>query len=443
MWTNLGTSRRPLRSSRALAAAAVAAAALVAAGAAQSHSHAPAANVPLLGITEDRAPFDTLVRLDRTRVLPVRHARRVDLGYSSYSWSFSPDLTRIVFGRYGDHEAEDTEHAPSFLRIVDPSVMRVTSEVPLGRGVLRGAPAWLAPDRIAAAKVDCCSDAAEVVVADPTQSRVVARRPLPYGSPLAVASAGGRFAVLAATGVGFGPVELVVVDADGAIRSGVMERISGGDTETGDPAQPDVDELRPALALSRDGRRAYVISSGGLAAEVDLASFAVTYHELPLPSPPAANKRVLGRYRCAQVLPTGSIALTGYDVRLAVDREGIEVMRRMTAGLRLVDPGTWTVRAVDRHADSARLAGGRLLATGWRLNTKTDVARGTGLTAYTLQGKRVFRLFLRKWVSLWEAYGPRAYVLAEGHRTLSVVSIRKGRIVGERRSKTFPRLVAP
>jgi hypothetical protein len=442
MWTNLGTSRRPLRSSRALAAAAVAAAALVAAGAAQSHSHAPAANVPLLGITEDRAPFDTLVRLDRTRVLPVRHARRVDLGYSSYSWSFSPDLTRIVFGRYGDHEAEDTEHAPSFLRIVDPSVMRVTSEVPLGRGVLRGAPAWLAPDRIAAAKVDCCSDAAEVVVADPTQSRVVARRPLPYGSPLAVASAGGRFAVLAATGVGFGPVELVVVDADGTIRSVVVERISGGDMDTGDAAHPDVDELRPALALSRDGRRAYVISAGGLAADVDLASLAVTYHELPLPSP-AAKKRVVGRYRCAQVLPTGSVALTGYDVRFAVDREGIEVMRRTTAGLWLVDPGTWTVRAVDRHADSAQIADRRLLATGWRLNTKTDVATGTGLTAYTLQGKRVFRLFLRKWVSMWDAYGSRAYVLAEGHRTLSVVSIRKGRVVGKRRSKTFPLLVAP
>ena len=84
-----------------------------------------------------------------------------------------------------------------------------------------------------------------------------------------------------------------------------------------------------------------------------------------------------------------------------------------------------------------------LLATGWQFHPVQQYATGTGLTAYNLHGKRLFRLFRHKWAELWGAYGKHAFVYAEGHKTLSTVDLRRRRITGTRAPETFPYIVTP
>src|SRR4029453_2428389 len=62
-------------------------------------------------------------------------------------------------------------------------------------------------------------------------------------------------------------------------------------------------------------------------------------------------------------LGAGQLAVTGYD--------GSAKGQHMEApsGLQLIDTTTWTVRQVDRHASSAVLAAGRLLAFGTAFGT--------------------------------------------------------------------------
>jgi len=413
--------------------AAAAGLALLAAGSAQPHSSkAP----PLLGVVEARAPFETLVRVDARHLRQVRRSREVDLGYSSYTWAFSPDRTLIAFGRDGDHEPGDIAHAPSFLRIVDPFTMRIRSEISLGPGIILGAPAWLSANRIATMKIDCCSDRSELVVADPTDSRVVDRRQLPSGSPLAEAQRRGRFVVVAGTRNGIAPVQLVVVESDGTIRSVALDRINGG-VENGVDT---VTTVRPAVALSRDGKTAFVVAAGGMVAEVDLASLAVTYHQVPLPAV-LRGKVDLGSVRRADVLPTGTLVVTGYDIG-QVEYEGQEVPEKTSAGLWLVNTTTWTSHQLNRYADSFCVAGSLVLATGWHLNTRTQVAHGIGLNAYTLAGKRHFRLFSGKSVDVYWVYRGRAYFEAESPDVI-VVDLRRGRVVGSRFPWTLPLLVTP
>jgi hypothetical protein len=425
---------------RPLVAAAAAAVALLAAGSAHPHAAAPAKAPPLLGIVEDRAPFETLVRLDPKRIRPVRTGRRVDLGFASYTWAFSPDRTRIAFGRKGENDGVDLDHAASFLRIVDPQAMRIERDVHLGRGILQESPAWLTADRVAAVKVPATGEGSELVVADPVQARVIDRRELPFGGSLAAQQGGARFVVLTASRPGIAPVELLVVDGDGSIRTTVLDRISGGCVVV-DASDRTTDEVRPGLAVTRDGNRAFVIAPDGLAADVDLTSLAVVYHQLPLALPTHAKLHTAA-FRSARILPGGTVSLTGSDVRRATVYNQ-DVPRRTSAGLWLIDPDTWKSRLVDRYADSLSVTGSMLLATGWHFHPAQEYATGTGLTAYNVRGKRLFRLFEHKWAELWGVYGRHAFVYAEGHKTLSAVDLSHHRITGSRAPKTFPVIVTP
>jgi hypothetical protein len=423
---------------KSLVAAAAAAVALFAVASAQPQATRGAKTPPLLGITEERAPFETLVRLDPKRLRPMRVGRRVDLGFATYTWAFSPDRRSIAFGRKGDNDGVDLDHAESFLRIVDPYGMRITGEIGLGRGLLRCSPAWLAGDRIAAVKYASTGSDSEVVAADPSTRRVVERRAI--STLLHVARGGARFVVLSSSTEGISPVQLTVVDARGPIRSVTVDRISGGSVPLGSE-DPGVHEVRPGLAVAADGSRAYVIAADGVAAEVDLSSLAVSYRQLALPAVAPAKRELLS-LRTARALPSGLVAFTGSEAGPA-DEQGQTVTRRVSVGLWLIDPSAWTVRRVDRYADSLWLAGGLLLASGWHYHPAEAYATGTGLTGYTFRGERVFRLFAGKGVDIYQQFGARLAAFAEGHRAYSIVDVRKHRIVAERSYKTFPVIVTP
>ncbi len=424
-----------------LVAAAAAAVALFAVASAQPHAAGPAKAPPLLGIVYDRAPFDTLVRLDRKTVRPVRVGPRVDLRFSSYTWAFSPDRSRIAFGRKGDNDGVHLDLAEAFLRIVDPQAMRIERDFSLGGGILQEPPAWLTADRIAAVKFPPNGLGSELVVADPLQGRVLERRALPFGS-LAAQQGGARFGVLTASRDGMAPVELLVVDGDGSIRSTVLDRISGGRVVV-DATDSTTDEVHPALAVTRDGSRAFVIAADGMIADVDLASLAVVYHQVRLSTPTRA-KLHSAAFRYARILSSGLIALTGDDVRTVIDNtSGSDVPETISAGLWLIDPKKWSARLLDRYADSLSITASTLLATGWQFHPAQQYATGTGLTGYSLRGKRLFRLFQHRAAAIWGEYGTRAYVYVEGDKPLSTVDVHRRRVIGTRPTVTFPYIVTP
>jgi hypothetical protein len=116
--------------------------------------------------------------------------------------------------------------------------------------------------------------------------------------------------------------------------------------------------------------------------------------------------------RTAQILGTGVLAVSG------VDQEG---SRSEPAGLRLVDPGGWTTRAIDATATRFVVARDVLLATGSH----------SGVSAYSLDGAKRFALLPGEdaWVTL--VYRGLAYV-DTGRRPLQIVDLASGRIVGER-----------
>ncbi len=329
--------------------------------------------------------------------------------------------------------------------------MSVVADLPLGRGPIHGsAMAWLAPDRIVAIAWDCCTDDVDLVVADPVGRRVVERHAL-HADPLGALRADDRLVVLAAQQEGIGPVKLLLIDAEGTIQSVVLDRIEGGSERIGEGSDVGVNDLRPALTVQPDGRRAFVFSPTGLAAEVDLPTAAVTYHILSHGRlvPAVQAKRYLGSSRWAQALGNGLVVLTGSTSRPYTDKTGKEQVKRVPAGLELVDVRDWSTRTIDPNADSFAFASDRLLtrdmllATGSRWDSGTGaLAQGSGLSAYTLTGERTFRLFKGKGAAVAGVYGTRAFV-SLGSEELRVVNLVSGRVIGKRDYKTVPWLILP
>jgi hypothetical protein len=430
---------------KALAAAAAAAVALLAAGSAQPRVDTSAKSTPLLGVITDTSdPYrQSLVRLDQRTLRPLPGAR-LELGSAGYSWAFSPDRSMLAFARV-DGTGTNVADANSFLRLVDPQELRIVDDFAIGPGSLSWV-AWLAPDRLAALVWHCCSAPRELVVVDPVARTVVERHAL-SGEMLGVAQGYGRLVVLSATQAGIGPVELFVVEADGTIRSVLLDRIDGG-WERLSGTVPGIDALTPALAVQRDGQRAFVLATSGQVADVDLASMTVTYHSLSFGrrAPASQAKRYQGSTRYAEVLGNGLLAISGADTRPFLDKHGKELVRHRPAGLELVDTRAWTAKTIDRDADSFSVAGDTLLATGSRWTTASVLHTGTGLAAYTLDGRRRFRLFKKQEVWIGQVYGTRAFVsLTQGYEpsVYRVVDLGQGRVAGKRRQETLPWLIAP
>lgn len=432
---------------KVLAAAAAAAVALLAAGSAQPGSHTRSKSTPLLGVVSDASDpaRQSLVRLDLRNLRPLA-GPKVDLGSVSYSWAFSPDRSLLAFARV-DGTATNIADGNSYVRLVDPQELRVADDFPIGAGtVWPTTTAWLAPNRLAAVVWHCCSAPSELVVVDPLARTVVERRALP-GVLLDVAQGYSRLVVLSATEAGIAPVELLVVDGDGTIRSPMLDRIDGG-SERLPGGEPGVDALRPALAVQRDGQRGFVLAPSGEVAEVDLASLAVTYHSLSSGrrAPASEAKRYKGSSRYAEVLDDRRVAMSGADDRPFLDKHGKELVRHRPAGLELVDTQHWTARTIDPDADSFAVAGDTLLATGSCWTTASLVHKGSGLSAYTFEGHRRFRLFKNEEVWIGQVFGTRAFVSrmqAYDPNVYRVVDLTKGRVAGKRSQETLPWLIAP
>jgi hypothetical protein len=345
-----------------------------------------------------------------------RLSRKVFLGRFWSGRGFSPDGSRLALTR----EAED---GPPALRILDVRTRRLARAVRLGPG---GAwlSAWLRRDRILVVRGE------GLLVVDASGPRVLRQVSFP-GQLLQVERAGDVLVVLLARPNDVGPATLAVVDAEGELRSVVIERVPAGfrvDEQSGAGIRSGAS---PGLAVDPEDRRAFVAGGGTPVAEVSLDDLRVAYHEPVRPvslfgrlhdwlEPKAEAKGLNGPQRTAVWLGTGLLVVTGADEKAWVDAQGHWHTQFDPAGLSLIDTASWQTRTIDPQASLAVPVAGALVTV-----------RPGALVAYELDGAVRWRLVeaAAPPLGIFWTNGPYLYVPREDDR-IAVVDARSGAIVG-------------
>jgi hypothetical protein len=334
-------------------------------------------------------------------------------------WTVSPDGSTLAIAR--------NDGARS-LRIVDPTRLRVTSEIPVAAEV--GALAWLSRGRILALQ-EAAGERLRLIVIDVPRRRVAVSRPL-GGSVVDLQRAPRDVVLLLAPAGRIGAARLAVVNASGKVRFVRLERIVAGTKLLGTGARHRVDSRVPGFAVD-PGRRRVLVVDPSVVAEIDLRTLKVAYHSLNRPrsllvrphasvEPLAEAKQVRGYYRVARWLGGDFLAFSGSDTA-----DG----RTQAAGLAIVDAREWTVRKIDVATTSFVTAGELLLASG---------GSAKGLIAYGFDGSERFRLFENEHAWPAQVYGGRAYVTVGAQGRLHVVDLAEGRVV-EVRQEPLPWLL--
>jgi hypothetical protein len=372
----------------------------------------------------------SLARLADLSLRPVG-GRRVPLGSYGSGWSFSPDRSRLLVGGGG----------AALLRFVDVARMASVGTLDLrGRGYVT-AVAWPTPDRVFAV-TEWGAFGHSVVVADPLSRRILARHRL-HGTLVT----GNAMVFLLGPASSIGRSRIVVVDRDGGLRSAAVSRVRSGLLPGGERVDQISRYRIPALAVAPGGDRAVVVDPAGLVAEVELDSLSVRYHELGEPisllgrlrnwlEPRAQAKASDGPARRAAWLDDHVLAVSGFDADAGIGASGTVEERNKPAGLRLIDTRSWTVRTLDPDASAFSVTSELVLAYGAFWDAKDQRFTGRGLTAYSRDGTRVFRLFTGEAVSFVQTAGRYAYAVVErGGRVIDshlyVVDLVDGRVVRE------------
>jgi hypothetical protein len=346
-----------------------------------------------------------LVRVDPDTLRPLA-GRRVPLAAEPLGWSFAPDRSRIVMG---------STARGAKLRLIDLRAMRAVGDVRVTRRGSGIATTWAGPKRVLAVVVTpgCCG-AGDTIVAgvDTGRRRVIWRRTL--GGSL---QAGERFRrgfllVLGPRGRSVGPSRLVQVGPEGDIRSTALPEIRSGMESSGKVTHA----WDPGLAVDRSGGRAFVVQARAPVAEVDLQTLQVHSHPLQLEA--RAADALAGPSRDALWLGRGLLAVTGSDRSSSTGEKG---GRESPAGLELIDTRRWHARTIDSRTTDAVLVSGTLLASTF-LDTRRS---GSGLTGYSLDGRRKFHLFGND--PIWGAQPLGSNALVGGRRGSALIDARTGR----------------
>jgi hypothetical protein len=420
----------------ALAATTAAAAAAITAFGAEA---ALAPTTPVYGIAGPR-PVG-LVRVDPQTLRPLP-GRRVPLAAHTFGWSFSPDSSKLAIGTDGSAE----------VRIVDLRRWRVLGDVKIGvarrRSVL--ATAWAGSSRVLAVVVSpgCCGLGDTTVAAiDAQRQRLLWQRRL--GGSL---QDGQRFRrslvlVLGPRGRMLGPSRLALVGPDGRVRfaplAEIRSGVHGSSTRNGRGFITDI--WNPGSAVDAAGARTFVVQAGAPIAEVDLRTLRVRYHTLSQPisllgrlhdwlEPKAEAKAGEGPTRRALWLGQGRLAVTGTDEHASADASGNERQWETAAGLKLIDTHRWTIRTIDSDATWAVRVGGTLVTSSLLWDSRPGRFTGSGLTGYTLDGRRTFHRYGDDPISGTQPLGTRLLVGgAAGSRIFrlgALLDARTGRELG-------------
>jgi len=202
----------------------------------------------------------------------------------------------------------------------------------------------------------------------------------------------------------------------------------------------------PGLAVDAAGDRAFVVGGNAPVAEIDLATLAVSYHELStsislfsrvrnwLEPAAAAKMPSSGPMRYARWLGNGVLAVWGSDIHVTGSGRSVESFET-AAGVKLIDTRNWSVRTLDGNASRLAVADGTLLVSASLWSSAEGKAAGIGLTAYRPDGSTRFHVF--GWRPLWvQVLGSRAFVPRIGRRpAYDIVDVQTGRVV--RRMRGF------
>lgn len=347
-----------------------------------------------------------LTRVDPLSLEP--RSRAVRLGEYHDAWSFSPDRSQIALGMGGPGR----DVCGAGICIVDLAAMKVRNDVEAP--IAAEAVAWLTRRRVVG-----ILQSGEVVVADPATGRTLQRRRVADGPQLSPSVSLWRDRLVALVQSTAGVVQLVVVDGEGRVRAADLREIRLR-------AEPHLPPERAGLAIDPGRARALVFAAGAPAAEVDLPTMRVSYHPVTGAPDAAAPDGARSSVRHAVWLGDDRVALSGEDA--VGDPSSV---RRLPAGVRVVDTRAWTARTVHPRASRARLVGGRLL-----VYTQVPAAQrpaGVGLRVYGLDGERLVRHLFGDEALDVQVAGALAY--ARGRRALHVVRVRSGERVRELRAR--------
>jgi hypothetical protein len=255
-----------------------------------------------------------------------------------------------------------------------------------------------------------------IVVIDAARRRVVRMVPLDQRAPFGAIGFSGGLAILLADLAGNTPATVAVVDAQGAMRGTTLAGISAGNVEYGDGR---VDTRRPGFALDSSADRAFVVDADFTAAEIQLDSLSVSYHQ---PSARTLAKFVPGPARVVRSLGNGVLAFSG------ADHHGEPAT---PAGLFLVDTRTWTWRMVDPNVASFEVGRGVVVGTA-----NPFEAGARHYAAYGLDGSLRYGVDVPDGQSL-VVQGRYGYV-CRGRGLLRVLDARTGAVLRRYTSSTLP-----
>jgi hypothetical protein len=392
--------------------------------------------VARLGITGTDAGT-ALVRLNPVTL--KRSGRPLDLRGFAGVWAFAPDNRRLAVGVRV--RAEAFTETLRFYTVAKPRRS--------GPGVALGGVAaalwWPRADRILAYVNECCDDpngTSVILAIDPAARRVLSRTPID-GSVLAVDRSRDSLVLLVSPRGRIGPSRLELFAADGTRRVANLDGIAGGYTPLGEDETPGT-RLIPALAIDATGNRAFVVSSGGLVADIDLGSLAVSYHRTAEPrsslhrlaswlTPAAEAKGQTGPALSGRWLGGGFLAVAGTGEAATVVGGNLRISSQ-PLGLQIVDVHDWRAYMLDPGADSFAVGDGLLLATGSSWNGELGQGQsGMGIAAYGPDWARRFQILPAKAAWIAFVYRGRAYVSVDGQTALRIVDLASSRTVGSRR----------
>jgi hypothetical protein len=384
---------------------------------ASASSTAESVQAPLVRLMErPDGHGDRLVPVDPKTLRPV--APGVPTFLDGFGGEFSPDGRLFAYGNGFD--------GPALVHLIDVRRWSTRASLNLG-GHGPVAVSWGARDRLIAVVGDGSSGPQRVLVVAAPAGEVLTRRRF-RGRPLADATTPFGPVLLVAPKRGIGAARILLAGGDGSLRAIELARIRAG----GNEGRRRGARFRvPGLTVDPEGGVAYVIGAGPmLAARIDLASGAVSYHRLrargPVQRAAAAKGSVAAWWRDAIWLGDGRIAVTGhYEPPLRPGRRLRAANRPF--GVRLIDTRAWTIRTLHPGAILMHQAGERLLANGTTWYDGWRRSRSTGLLAFDSQGRRAFTRFRGADVSVLGSHGRLAYVWVRPTRRLHVLDLRSGR----------------
>jgi hypothetical protein len=285
---------------------------------------------------------------------------------------------------------------------------------------------WVSPRRLL---VSLGGQPTRVAAVDPVTRSVIGKRDLD-GIIVSSSPADGALVLLVAPASGIGSASLALYDGE-SLRTASLPGIVAGwkedDAKGGD--EPLLRQSVPGLAVDRADERALVVAAGDRVVEVDLATLALTEHDLAEPvsllgrlrnwlEPSAEAKAMDGPERAAVWLPSGLVAVSG--AHWTTDGSDIDVT---PAGLVLIDPSDWSVNRVSDEASTVTFEHGTLAASGYRPGSAEQT-----LTAFDDRGRWRFSL-VRDNADLSQIEGGYLYAGWNNGRRYEVVDLRTGTTV--------------